>query len=158
MTGSRRYNIPLNLWLVAITRKHKQHNQDRRYNIQKSQEKTSTTKTRATHNQHNEDWRYIPLNLLLVATGCKVHCGRLGALWVARCIVGAWRFCDKKVAHVLQRHACPWVETRRTDSASYPMHSSSDDSGVLISQRTDKTHTFQGLAFCMLKLSVIHYL
>ena len=73
------------------------HNQDRRYYIQKPQEKkTSTTKTRATHNQHNEDRRYnIPLNLLLVATGCKVHCGRLGALWVARCIVGSWVFRDK---------------------------------------------------------------
>jgi len=103
------------------TQAHKQHNQDRRYNIQKSQGKTSTTlqypkttrkkhaqpRARVTHNQHNEDRRYnIPLNLLLVATGCKVHCGRLGALWVARCIKGAWVFRDKKVAHVLQLHAC----------------------------------------------------
>jgi hypothetical protein len=89
------------------TQGNKQHNQDRRYNIQKSQEKPSTTKTRATHNQHNEDRRYnIPLNLLLVATECKVHCGRMGALWVARCIVGAWVFREKKVAHVLKRHAC----------------------------------------------------
>ena len=98
VTGSRRYNIPLNLWLVAITRKHKhtsnttkidatisknhKKKQARRYNIQKSQEKTSTTKTRATHNQHNEDRRYnIPLNLLLVATGCMVHCGCVGVSW-----------------------------------------------------------------------------
>jgi hypothetical protein len=30
---------------------------------------------------HNEDRRYNnPPNLLLVATGCKEHCGRLGAL------------------------------------------------------------------------------
>ena len=34
-------------------------------------------------------------------------------------IVGAWVFRDKKVAHVLQRHPCRWVETCRTDSASY---------------------------------------
>jgi len=76
-----------------ITRKLKQHNHDRHYNIHKSQgktsttlqypkitRKTSTTKARATH---NEDRRYnIPLNLLLLATRCKVHCGPLGALWV----------------------------------------------------------------------------
>jgi len=66
--------------LKKITRNHKQHNHDRRYNIHKSQgktsttlqypkitRKTSTTKARATH---NEDRRYnIPLNLLLLATG-----------------------------------------------------------------------------------------
>jgi hypothetical protein len=50
--------------------------------------KTSTTKTRATHNLHNGDRRYnIPLNLLPVATGCKVHYGRLGTLWVRGCFV-----------------------------------------------------------------------
>jgi len=54
--GSRRNNIPLNLWLVAITRKHKQHNQDRRYNIQKSQGK----KAQPRHAQDGgkcSDWR-----------------------------------------------------------------------------------------------------
>jgi len=71
------------------TQAHKQHNHDRRYNIKKSQGKQAQTRARATHNQHNEDRRYnIPLNLLLVATGFNVHCGRLGALWVAGCIVG----------------------------------------------------------------------
>jgi hypothetical protein len=97
---------------ATISKNHKK-KQARRYNIQKSPEKTSTTLqypkvTRknkhnqgAIHNQHNEDRRYnIPLNLLLVATGCKVHCGRLGALWVRGCFV------KKRVAHVLQRHAC----------------------------------------------------
>jgi hypothetical protein len=124
------YNIPLNLWLVAIIRKQKQHNQDRCYsiqesqgkrarcyNIQKSQEKTSTTKTHTTHNEHSEDRRYNnPLNLLMVATGCnKDH-----LIWDARCIVGAWVFCDKKVAHVLQRQACRWVEPCSIHSAVYP--------------------------------------
>ena len=50
----------------------------------------------------------------------KADGGRLGALWVARCIVGVWVFRDKKVVHVLQRHACRWVETCRTHSTVYP--------------------------------------
>jgi len=114
-----------------ITRKLKQHNHDRHYNIHKSQgktsttlqypkitRKTSTTKARATH---NKDRRYnIPLNLLLLAAGCKVPWIIQGALRAARCIVGAWVFRDEKVAHVLQRHACRWVETYRTYSTVYP--------------------------------------
>jgi len=56
--------------MTGSNHKKTQATQDRHYNIQKSQEKTSTTKTRATHNQHNKDRRYnIPL-------------------WVARFIVG----------------------------------------------------------------------
>ena len=70
VTGSRRYNIPLNLWLVAITRTHKQHNQDRRYNIQKSQEKTTK----------------------IDATISKNHRKKQVALWVHGCFVTKrWR-------------------------------------------------------------------
>ena len=135
--GIKKVNIPLNLWLVAITRKHKHtsnatkidatisknRKEKEAFSLQypKITRKNKHNQDPAQLNQHNEDRRYnIPLNLLLVATGCKEHCGRLGALSVARCIVGAWVFRDKKVAHVLQRHACRWVETCRTHSTVYP--------------------------------------
>ena len=99
MTGSRRYSIPLNLWLVAITRKHKQHNQHRRYNIKKSQEETSTTKTRATQTNTTKTDATISrstccwwLQDARCIVGGWVHCGWLGALWVRGCFVTKrWR-------------------------------------------------------------------
>jgi len=100
--------------------------------------KQAQPRARATHNQHNEDRRYnIALNLLLVATGCKVHCGQLCALWVARCIVGAWVFRDKKVAHVLQRHGCQWVETCRTHPTVYPAKAAFNKKRTLFTSTLD---------------------
>jgi hypothetical protein len=129
VTGSRRSNISRWTWLVGIARKHKQHNQDRRYIIQKSKGKTSTTlqyPTITRKNKHNQDTRNSQPTQLTptlqypaqpVAGGYRMQ----GALWAPRCIVGAWVFRDKKVAHILERHACRWVETRRTHSAVYPI-------------------------------------
>jgi len=130
--GIKKKNIPLNVWLLAITRKHKhtsnttkidatisknhKKEQVRRYNIQKSQEKTSTTNSprnsQPTQRRHTLQYPAQP-----VAGGYRMQ----GALWAAGCIVGAWVFRDKKVAHVLQRHACRWVETWRTHSTVYPV-------------------------------------
>jgi len=99
ITGERgikkKVNIPLNLWLVVITRKHKQHNQDRRYNIQKWKGTTSTTlqypKITRKH-KHNQE----PAQLTTNTTKTDATISRSTCCWWlqdARCIVGGWVPC-----------------------------------------------------------------
>jgi len=97
--GIKKVNIPLNVWLVAITRKHKhtsnttkidatiskneKEKQARRYNIQKSQEKTSTSKS-PRNSQPTQRRPTLEYPAQPVAGGYRMQ----GALWAAGCLVG----------------------------------------------------------------------
>jgi hypothetical protein len=107
VTGSRRLQYTPEPETGSNHKKQKQHNQDRGNNIQESQgEKKHDTTISKNHKKKQAQPRHTQLTTNTTKTDATLT--RSTCCWwlqVARCIVGALLFRDKKVAHVLQRHA-----------------------------------------------------